>query len=170
MKKAFLGLFLAALALVPVATACGGGVVAAEPGDRGGVSVDLPTEILGLRVQPERVDLSQIQKVSRPYIDQIAVFSMRQGKLLRATLQVARFNRAARPRDPKFRGSISGVLGGQQPIEAYINGTLVDSAAATSQNIFSWFNGRALFVLSVQQDYQFPRTLLRHIIDLDLKL
>lgn len=133
-------------------------------------SLNLPAQIVGLKLVAESLDEEDLDKIDRPYIDNLAVFSLREGKLLRATLQVARFNRAARPEDSSFRGQIIGVLGGQRPYEMLVDDTQVHATAGTGQNIFAWFGGRGMFILSVQRDYPFPRTLLRRMIERDLSL
>jgi hypothetical protein len=36
------------------------------------------------------------------------------------------------------------------------------------QNIFMWFADRGFFVLSVRDDYEFPRTLLRRLVEMEI--
>lgn len=160
---------LAAAGLLLSLTACGGGGIETADADDG-ASLRLPSQIVGLRVQPESIDPEDLEQIDRPYVDSVAVFSMREDDLLRATIQIARFNRAARPDDETFQASIIGLLGGQRSFELLVGDTVVNTTTGTSQNIFSWFAGRGMFVLAVQQDYEFPRTLLRRLIDLELEL
>jgi hypothetical protein len=168
-RKPFAGAAAAAISLVLLAS-CSSNDVAAEDEQATAASLNLPTQIVGLKVVPEELEEEDLDKVDRPYVDNLAVFSLREGKLLRATLQVARFNRAARPDDDAFRGQILGLLGGQQPFDINVGDTEVNTTTGTGQNVFAWFGGRGMFILSVQQDYPFPRTLLRRLIDRDLEL
>lgn len=161
---------LALVGLLLTGAACGDDEVDAAAQEPTAASLDLPAQIVGLSVQPEQISAGDLEQIDRPYVDSIAVFSLREDKLLRATLQVSRFNRLARPEDSDFRGSIIGVLGGQRPYELTVEDTEVTATTGTSQSIFAWFGGRGMFVLSVQQDYPFPRTLLRRLVERDLEL
>jgi hypothetical protein len=162
---------LAAAALsIGLASSCGNGDVAAEDEEATASSLNLPAQVVGLKLVPEQLEEEDLQTIDRPYIDNLAVFSLREGELLRATLQVARFNRAARPEDDGFRGQILGLLGGQRPFDIVVGDTEVNATTGTSENVFAWFGGRGMFILSVQQDYPFPRTLLRRLIERDLEL
>lgn len=169
MTRAALGALLIALALGSL-SACSREVEVVGPGEASGAALPLPTQLVGLTVQPEAISPKDLEKIDRPYVDSLAVFGLRDGELLRATLQVARFNSVARPEDSDFRRSIIGVIGGRTPFELNVGGQTVNATTGTSQSIFSWFEGRGMFVLSIQQDYEFPRTLLRRLIDLDLEL
>jgi hypothetical protein len=163
-------LLAAATATLLLLGACASGDVEVSDNNATAASLRLPQQIVGLRLVPETIKAATLEKIDRPYIDNLAVFSLRDGKLLKATLQVARFNRLARPDDASFRGEIIGVLGGQRPFEITIGDKTVNATTGTGQSIFSWFGGRGMFVLSVQQDYPFPRTLLRRLVERDLEL
>jgi hypothetical protein len=39
-------------------------------------------------------------------------------------------------------------------------------SAGTEQNIFSWFDPKGFYVLSVRGDYPFSRTLVRRLVEL----
>jgi hypothetical protein len=132
------------------------------------VRIALPSQIVGLKVAPEDVS-SQAKEVQRPYIDSLAMYSLRENDLLRATLQVTRFNRQARPNSASFRRSIIGLMGSSSPIELQVGKSTVYATAGSEQNLFVWFESRGAFVLSVHQDFEFPRTLLRRVIELDLE-
>lgn len=164
MRFALFGLLLLVL---PVAACGGGGVSQAGTDDPG--SLRLPTQVVGLRVQQEDVQ-PQLEEVERPYVDSVAVFSLREEDLLRATLQVAHFNRLARPGDEQFRGDVLSTIGGQEPVEFTVEDTTVTATGNTDQDIFAWFEGDRMFILSVARDFEFPRTLLRRILELDLSI
>lgn len=146
----------------PVRVLPGGGNVSAPV-------ISFPAQVAGLTVQAE--DVSEVvEEIQRPYVDSLAMFSFREDELLRATLQMARFNRLARPDDPSFRRSITGLLGGSRPLELRVGDTNVYSTSGNKQDVFIWFTDEGFFVLSVHQDYVFPRTLLRRVIDQDISL
>lgn len=163
-------LFAAATATLLLLGACGADDVVVSENNASSASLRLPQQIVGLRLVPEPIKAATLDKIDRPYIDNLSVFSLREDKLLRATLQVARFNRLARPEDSSFRGEIIGVIGGRRPFEITIGDTTVNATTGTGQSIFSWFGGRGMFILSVQQDYPFPRTLLRRLVERNLEL
>jgi hypothetical protein len=146
----------------PVRVLPGGGDVRAPV-------ISFPSQVAGLTVKAE--DVSEVvEEIRRPYVDSLAMFSFREDELLRATLQMARFNRLARPRDPSFRRSITGLLGGSRPLELRVGEQTVFSTSGNRQDVFMWFTDKGFFVLSVHQDYVFPRTLLRRVIDQDISL
>lgn len=127
----------------------------------------LPQRIVGLQVGAEMVGDS-LKEVQRPYVDTVAVFSLREDDLLRASLQVNRFNRAARPDDRNFRQTIIATIGGTDPVLLRVDDETVYATTAGEQTVFVWFEGNGMFVLNVQKEFAFPRTLLRRFVDLDL--
>ncbi len=129
--------------------------------------IRIPKQILGLLVQSEDIT-KEAAGIERSYIDSNGMFSMREDELLRATLQVSRLDRFARPESEGFRRSIASLLGGTTPTQIKVGDTLVNSTAGNKQNIYVWFRERGMFVLSIHQDYEFPRTLLRRVVSLDL--
>jgi len=159
------------MALLLLAAACGdsGGSIESSTGSKASPGrLRIPTQIVGLKVTPEKIP-NGIEEIDRPYIDSIGLFSLREGDLLRATLQVTRFNRAARPKSDQFRKSIIGLLGSSKPDELKLGEETVFSTAGNQQNIFVWFEGKGAFVLSIHQDFEFPRTLLRRTLALNLQ-
>lgn len=170
MKLRYVGLGFLLVALF--ATGCGNddlaGAVTGAP-EPTSPRIGIPALILGLTVQQEDIS-GQIEQVDRSYLDSVGMFSLRENDLLRATLQIGRFNALARPRSDNFRNSIVGLLGSSKPLELRLGSTLVYSTSGNEQNVYLWFNDDGMFVLSVHRDYEFPRTLLRRIVDLDIKL
>lgn len=162
-------LILPLLALLGLAAAgCSDGS-ASQAGENGPGSLRLPSQVVGLRVQQEDIT-EELESVNRPYVDGVGVFSFRDDDLLRATLQVAHFNRLARPDDASFRRSVLATIGGRAPAELQIEGTTVTVTGASEQDVFAWFEGDSLLILGVAQDFEFPRTLLRRILQLDLRV
>lgn len=157
-------------------TACEGGQESgASPaagttrGEVEAAGVVLPSQIIGLTVQTEDVS-GQLEKTRRAFIDNIGLFSMREEDLVRATLQVSRFSAFANYKDPAFRASIIAQLGGTRPVETKVSDTIVYITRGNEQNIFIWFEGRGMFILTVHQIYEFPRTLLRRILSVEGKV
>ena len=128
--------------------------------------IALPDQLLGLSVNQERVT-QDVLKVNRPYVDSVGIFAMREKDLLRATLQVSHLNSVARPRSDAFRRSIINLMGTSTPLELRIGDTKVFNTSGNKQALFVWFEGRGFYVLSVHQDYPFPRTLLREVVKID---
>ncbi len=152
--------------LLAAAFSCGGGAEELDA-KAAAATLRLPQQIVGMRVKAEKIG-SGLKKVERPYVDTVAVFSLREEGLLRASLQVNRFNRAARPGDRDFRESIVATIGGTAPVRLRVGEDRVYATTASDQFLFTWFKGSGMFVLAVQKDFTFPRTLLRRLINLDL--
>ena len=164
-KIGFIG---AVLALALAGTSCD----RAEPTRRnsgagakvstGGVS--LPVQIVGLQVKPEDVS-KQFEQAERAYVSSLGLFSLRENDLVRATLQVSRLNAVANPRDSNFRALIINRLGTTTPETLLVGKVEVYATSGTDQVIYGWFEERSFFVLTTHRDFEFPRTLLRRIIE-----
>ncbi|MEY2569078.1 MAG: hypothetical protein QOE35_3607 [Actinomycetota bacterium] len=124
----------------------------------------IPSEILGLKVSPETVkDLSSSHGA---YVDQAALYGLRQGDLLEATLQLTRFNDAAKPTQRDFQQRIIAKLGGSVPRPVRMGTQTVYFTTAAKQTLAIWFKGRMLYVLSAREDYAFPRSLVRAALEI----
>ncbi|MGH7858203.1 MAG: hypothetical protein ACREQY_12840 [Candidatus Binatia bacterium] len=157
---------LVALSGVIVASACSSG--SAEISQRTDpATLRVPSQLVGLSVQQEDV-AKELKRVEKPYVDSVAIFSLREDKLLQATLQVSRFNSLARPGDADFRGSIIATVGSTRPRALTVSDRTVYATSAASQDVFVWFTRNGMFVLSISNDFPFPRTLLRRTLDLEL--
>jgi hypothetical protein len=165
-------LVFAALALV---AGCSDGKPAAKAAapsaaPKKGATLSLPSQILGLQVHAEDIG-SQLARVKQLYLDSVGLFSFREkDDLLRATLQVSRFNELAEPDVPKFRNSVVANLGSTVPQELRVGEAHVWLTTGNQQLIFVWFQRRSFMVLSIRGDYPFPRTLLRKLLDADIKV
>jgi len=161
---------LAGAFLALATIACGSGGVKDASGDNNAPALaQLPQQVLGLRVKPEDIS-SKLKSVKRPYVDAVAVYSLRDGDLLKASLQLNRFNSAARPHDQNFIGTIVSTIGGAAAQQYRMGNEDVYATTATDQVIFTWFKGKGMFVLAVQKSFPFPRTLLRRLIDSGLSI
>jgi hypothetical protein len=158
-----------AVAFFLASTACGSGGADDAQAEAVAARLQLPQQIVGLTVEPEKVGAG-LKRVDRPYVDTVAVFSLRDKDLLRASLQINRFNRAARPEDDNFRQTIVSTIGGSAPLELRIEKQHVYATTASDQEVYTWFDKNGMFVLAVQKDFEFPRTLLRRLIEQDLGL
>lgn len=119
----------------------------------------LPSQLLGLAVTPETVEGVEAQKKS--YVEAVSLFGLREGEQLKATLQVSRFNEAAKPESAKFRGSVLNRIGGARPRRFRMGETDVHFTTATKQTLAVWFKGDYLFVLAARDDFNRPRSLVR---------
>lgn len=158
---------LIALCLGVVMGACSRGGPSTASGGSDEIAtggVQLPRQILGLQVAPEDVS-AEFAQTKRSYVASVGLFSMRENDLVRATLQVSRFNRLANPGSPAFRNLIINRLGSQRPEILQVGTTDVYVTSGTDQQIFAWFEGRGFYILTTHRDYEFPRTLLRRVIE-----
>ncbi len=141
----------------------------AAPGEVESAGIRIPQQVLGLTTQVEDVN-DKLAGARRPYIDSIGLFSFREKELVRATFQVSRFNRLANPKSQSFRDSVISLLGTTQPQRVEVGDHTIYVTTGNEQNIFVWFEGRGFFVLTTHRDYEFPRTLLRRLLDLGQSL
>jgi hypothetical protein len=124
-----------------------------------------PSELQGLQVVRE--DQSEtISRAERSYIDGVALFSLREGPLLQATLQVSRFNKDADYTSPGFRQSLLSQIGGSRPKAVRMGDKTVYLTSGTKQRISIWFEGRNLLILSTREEYPHPRSLLRQALEI----
>lgn len=159
---------VAACALLLFLPACGNESEAVPRRTVGKPVVSLPSQILGLKVVEENVT-GEIRGVSGTYLDSLGLFSFREDDdLLRATLQVGRFNDVAEPQRKRFRDAIIAQLGSTVPLQLHVGESDVWLTSGTEQNIFTWFDSKGFYVLSVRSDYGFPRSLLRRLLETQL--
>lgn len=135
--------------------------------ETGGVAI--PNVLVGLEVRPENV-AEEFEGTEQSYVAMLGLFSLREDDLVRATLQVSTFNNLARPKDPTFRRSIINRMGTTRPRTITVSNTPVFVTTQTDQNIFVWFEEEGFFVLTTHREFEFPRTLLRRVIDTKEKL
>lgn len=157
--------------LAALASACSSGTDASPRTVRAPVEseVALPSQILGLKVVRENVK-ANLSNVQQTYLQSVGLFSFREGDdLLRATIQVGRFNDVADQDKARFRDGIIGQLGATVPVKLRIDERTVYLSTGSDTNIFSWFDEVGFYVLSIRSDYAFPRTLLRKLLDMELQ-
>lgn len=124
----------------------------------------IPTEILGLRVQKE--DMGEaLAQVDRAYLDAFALYSMRTGDLLEATLQISRFTPDTEL-DDEFRARLVQQVGSAKAEEFRLGEHTVYITRATKQQIALWFRDRNMYVLAIRDDFEVPRALLRQALEI----
>jgi hypothetical protein len=153
--------------LLLTAVACRGGQGNQSTGAPAPVSVEVPTQILGLSVTQEDVSGQVVPYKNRSYLDTFGLFSLREGDLLRATLQMGRFGQVADEDDDTFRRQIIGLMGTSSPREILVGEEIVWSSTGAQQSVFAWFKGRGFYVLTVHKEFPFELTLLRKLMSLE---
>lgn len=114
----------------------------------------------GLNVQGEDVT-RQVGTVGDTYLQATAIYSLREGETVQATLQIAELTSKARPEDDKFRDSLVTVISGKKGVPTRVGPDLVYLTASARKRLALWFRGRDLYILTTREDYEQPRALLR---------
>lgn len=144
----------------PVATVAGSGGAALE------VDPDLvPDELVGLTTEAENIEHLEKEAGPDSYLASTRLWSLREGERLRATLQIGRLVPDAGGDSPdaeeEFRLKIVAQIGQSEPRRRVLGGETVYVTVANSQPVYVWFQGRLLYVLSVDATLAAPRQLLR---------
>lgn len=127
----------------------------------------IPGELLGLQVQSEDVSKT-LSELKRSWADGVGLYSFRREELVQATLQINHFNENAKYKDAGFRRQILQQIGGTAPREINVGDEDVFVTQSTKQTLAIWFEGEHLFVLSIRQDFEKPRSLLRAALELEV--
>lgn len=148
-----------------VGGACGNGpkVVAAREVKAFDGSL-VPSELLGLKVAPE--EIGGAANVKDPFVDGVGLYSLREGELLQGTLQLSRFSADADSTTPRFRQSVVQQIGSTVPKLYRMGGKPVYLTTGKRQSIAVWFQGRYFFVLSMREEFEQPRALLRQALEI----
>ena len=160
-----------AVAMCLALTACGHDAATSQANNRTISVLDapgIPSTLGGLRVQSEAIG-DDLKKVHRPYVDGVALFSLREGDTLEATLQVAQFASDVNGEDRAFQDRLLATLGSATSKEFRIGGRSVFLTTGDRQSIAVWFTSNSFFVLSTRADYPYPRGLLRLALDLKVR-
>lgn len=118
----------------------------------------LPPRLDGLRVSPESI-LPKLKGSSDTYAKAVGFFSLRQGKLVQATLEVVQLIKKA-PTSNDFRVSLVNQISGGIPTELDLSNHDVYLATGVGSGTSIWFDGSSLFVLSTRSQFTTPRALL----------
>ena len=152
-----------ALALAP---ACGG-----EPEKVGATKVEVfdasivPAQLGGLTVSVEEV--GGATQVKDPFVEAVGLYSLREAELLQGTLQVSRFAENADSEQARFRSSVVQQVGSTVPKAYRMGDRTVYLTAGKRQSIAVWFEGRYFFVLSMREEFERPRALLREALEIE---
>jgi hypothetical protein len=119
---------------------------------------------LGLTVGREDLSQSLSSQTGNSYVSETGLFSLRDGELLQATLQVNKLSSAARSDDPEFQQQVANQIGGTK-VQAFVMGDRsVYRTSQRKQSITSWFEGDYFLILAVRETYPTPRALLRELL------
>lgn len=161
---------LALVAAALLVSACGRSDASEAKGTAGEAveslePASIPAELLGLTVEKEDV-AGTVAQVDSAFVDGLALYSLREDDLVQATLQVSRFNADADIGSSEFRQTIVNQIGSARPRAYRLGDKTVYLTTGTKQSIAVWFTGKHMFVLASRSDYDQPRTLLRHVLEL----
>lgn len=161
---------LALVAAALLVSACGRSDASEAKGTAGEAveslePASIPAELLGLTVEKEDV-AGTVAQVDSAFVDGLALYSLREDDLVQATLQVSRFNADADIGSSEFRQTIVNQIGSARPRAYRLGEKTVYLTTGTKQSIAVWFTGKHMFVLASRSDYDQPRTLLRHVLEL----
>lgn len=153
----------AALAVLAAGSACG---ASSPQGTSAKDIAELPKSTvngsyLGLTPNLEDVKASLQSQEGNSYISGVALYSLRKGDQLEATLQLSRLSSKARPDDEKFQALVAAQIGGTKVQPFVMGGRTVYRSSLRKQSLTSWFTGRYFMILSVRETYKTPRALLR---------
>jgi hypothetical protein len=124
----------------------------------------LPATIQGLKVGQENVSKTLAEDRRALYVDGVWLYSLRQGKELMATLEVARFKSTAPWRSSGYDLSLANQLGGSIPAVLRLDGRPVYVSTTRGLELITWFKDGYLDILAVRSTYNSPKSLLRAVI------
>ncbi len=130
------------------------------------LTVDLPPDILGLRVTQEDVAEELASKVGTFYVDGLALFSLREEEKARATLQISVFKESADYKASRFQQSVISLSGASAPEKLKVGDATVYSTTGNQQTVYIWFRGKTFYVLTIHVEYEQPKTLVRTVVGL----
>ena len=173
LRRRMLAVALAAVGVVGILGACGGNDDEAYADQAlSGSEIQpvegdlLPPEFLGLAVAKEDV-AGSLASTKRSYVEATSLYSLRNGDLLQATLQVSRFTAKAEHTSTKFRNSLLNQIGGTRPRTVRVGDDTVYLTSGTKQQLAVWFRGRYMLILATREDYPTPRTLIREALQVE---
>jgi hypothetical protein len=132
------------------------------------VEFEMPSQLLGLTVNQEDISTDVSNVKTATYVGTVALFTMREGEELKASLQVAGFNDLARPDTETFRRQVIGLMGTSFPQELRVGDATVYMSPGNQQILYTWFKGRGFCVLTARRDYPFRRALLRKLLPIQI--
>ncbi|HVV37097.1 MAG TPA: hypothetical protein VHC63_10880 [Acidimicrobiales bacterium] len=161
----------AAVATVALATVVFGAACSSSPNGTSAADIkqlpenELSGTYLGLKAQREDIGGSLANQQANAYIDAVGLYSLRDDKLLEATLQISKLSKQARPKSLKFQQLVANQIGGTKVQAFVMGGHHVYRSSQRKQSLTSWFQGDYFMILSVRDTYKSPRSLLRVLVD-----
>ena len=126
----------------------------------------VPARMLGLDVTRE--DMSEsFEGVEDAFLSEVGLYGLRRNDLLQATLQISRFRDNAPLDKSSFQSSLVNQIGGSRAQAFRMGDATVYRTTGRKQVISVWFEEQTMFVLSVRDTFEQPRSLLRESLEID---
>jgi hypothetical protein len=157
------------VALVLAGVACGNDTPDGVPGGEVEpiAATSFPDKILGLEVHEEDVKNS-LAEARNTYARRASLYSLRDENLVVATLQATELTDQFDYKDAEERAALAVKIGGGRAQPFRVGSDTVFITQGQRQRIALWFRDRNLFVLSVRQDFERPRSLVREALEIDI--
>lgn len=151
-------------AILLAASGCGGTDAATAAADERViaplVASPVPPSLNGLTVAEEDI-AETLAGAKRPYLEAAALYSLREGEALQATLQVGSFIPEPRYRTDAFHQTLADRIADGRAPKVRMGDDAVWLTSGDRQSVAIWFRGDYMFVLSARDEYTGARTLLR---------
>jgi hypothetical protein len=142
-------------------------LLAATPAPKQAATLSwVPSTLRGLTVQPENVAGTLAQDRRALWVDEVRLYSLRHGKELDGTLEVARFTASAPWRSPDFDLSLAGQLGASTPVVVELGGVRVYVTGSRGLQFAAWFERGWMLVLGIRTTDAQPKELIRQALEL----
>jgi hypothetical protein len=126
----------------------------------------VPASLQGLRVQRENITSTLESDRRALWVDQVALYTLRHGRELQGTLQVARFKPSAPWQSSSFDESLADQVGTQQPVVARLGGIPVYITVTRGLGLATWFRDGWMLILGIRTSYTSPKQLIRDALEL----
>ena len=122
----------------------------------------VPAQLLGYPLQREDIAKALVDNQRTTYFDQVRLYSLRRNDgYLQATLEIGHFRTGSDYGQSYFQQDLVTQVGASEPIPTEMGGRLVYISSEKGLTIASWFGGRYLYILSVRNTFDQPKTLVR---------
>lgn len=142
-------------------TGCGGPELTGTAGKDIAVlpASTVPARFGELTVNPEDV-AKALEQAKHSYVDAVGFYSLRKGKVVQGTLQIARFGPSARLGSEQFRNEIIQQSSPGSPTAVNVGSAIISQSNGTKSTVSVWFSQERLVVLTVLSTYLGGRGLL----------
>lgn len=127
----------------------------------------VPSTLLNMTVTQEESS-EYVKEIDRTYLEQFSLFSIREGDLLQATLQISKFTDDADYTSASFRARVVDRVGAAKAQLFRMGDHELYMTVGTKQQIGVWFDGPYMYVMSVRDDFKTPRALVREALRIKL--